>query len=120
MSGNASNRWTGRTLFALVLCLLAFTFAVEAKLAWYLPPHTMGSEVQAAKALPADTRQIIQPGLPDHNSIFPLLPLTLFLAAAVGSRPASATLRHIRNLDRSPIATSHFSPSNFLRPPPVR
>ena len=88
MSEDLSNRWTGRTLVALVLCLLAISFAVEAKLAWYLPQNTMGSDVQAAKALPADVPQLILHGLPDHNPIFPLLPLIL-LTIAIGCRPAT-------------------------------
>ena len=120
MSGDPSNRWTGRTLIALVLCLLAFTFALEAKLAWYLPPHTMGSEVQAAKALRADVPQVILHGIPDHNPIFPLLPLTLILAAVIAFRPSSIAFCAITGDDRSPSSTSNFSPTNFLRPPPVR
>jgi hypothetical protein len=120
MSQEFHGRWTGRTLIALVLCLLAFTFAVEAKLAWYLPPHTMGGEVQSAKALPADVPQIILHGLPDHNPIFPLLPLTMLLAAVTAFRPSADFLCAIKITDRSPRATSSFSPANFLRPPPVR
>jgi hypothetical protein len=120
MSGDLSNRRSSRTLIALVLCLLAFTFAVEAKLAWYLPPQTTGSEVQAAKALPADIPQIILHGLPDHNPIFPLVPLTLLLAVLTACRPAALSFCGVTANDRSPIATSSFSPTNFLRPPPVR
>jgi hypothetical protein len=120
VSGDFSKRWTSRTLIALVLCFLAVTFAVEAKMAWYLPPHTMGSQVQAAKALPADMRQIILHGLPDHHPIFPFLPLTLLLAAMVGCWPVSVPYCGISTQARSPLSTSSFSLSNFLRPPPVR
>jgi len=120
MSGDPTNRWTGRTLIAFVLCLLAFTFAMEAKLAGYLPPHTIGSEVQAAKALRADVPQVILHGLPDHNPIFPLLPLTLLLAVVTANRHLAVPFCRIPNNDRSPISTSSFSPTNFLRPPPVQ
>ena len=120
MSGDPSHRWTGRTLIALVLCLLAFTFAVEAKLAWYLPRHTMGSEVQAAKALPADTRQITLHALPDHNPIFPLLTISLLSAFVIAGQNVAVSFWRTANNVHSPISTSSFSPANFLRPPPVR
>ena len=120
MSGDPSKRWTGRTLITLALCLLAFTFAIEAKLAWYLPRHTMGTEVQAAKALPADTPQVILHGLPDHNPIFPLLQLTLLLAFVPAGGHLTQSFCRITNSERSPRSPSSFSPANFLRPPPVR
>jgi hypothetical protein len=120
MSGEFSGRWTGRTLIAVVLCLLAFTFAVEAKMAWYLPPHTVGTEVQAAKALRADVPQVILHGLPDHNPIFPLLPLTLLLGAVTAYRPTAYSLCAINKPNRSPKCAVSFSPANFFRPPPSR
>jgi hypothetical protein len=120
MSGDPSNRWTGRNLIVLVLCFLTFTFAVEAKLAWYLPRHTMGSEVQAAKAMPADTRQITLQALPDHIRIFPPLTLTLLMAFLPAGRQVAVCFWRTANNVRSPISTSSFSPANFFRPPPSR
>lgn len=120
MSGDSSNRRFGRNLIVLVLCFLTFTFAVEAKLAWYLPRHTMGSEVQAAKALPADTRQITLQALPDHNPIFPLLTLTLLMAFLPARRHVAVSFWRTTNKVHSPISSSNFSPANFFRPPPAR
>ena len=120
MSGDPSKRWTGRTLIALVLCLLAFTFAMEAKLAWYLPPHTVGSEVQAAKALPANVPQLILHGLPDHNPLFPMLPFALLVASVTAGHCVAVSFWRTASKIHSPISTSSFSPANFLRPPPVR
>jgi hypothetical protein len=118
MSGEFSSRWTGRTLIAVVLCLLAFTFAVEAKLAWYLPPHSMGSEVQSAKALRADVPQVILHAS-DHNPVFPLFSLTLILAAVTACQPAAYSLSAINKPVRSPKNATSFSPANFFRPPPA-
>lgn len=120
MSGDSQKRWTGRTLLAMVLCLLAVSFAMEAKMAWYLPPHTLGSEVQAAKALPANTPQLILHGLRDHNPMFPLLPLALLLAVSTGCLPATVSFLRKASGLRSPVFRPTFTPPNFFRPPPVR
>ncbi len=113
-------RTSGRTLIALVLCFLALTFAMEAKLAWYLPRNSMGSEMQAAKALPSDVRQVIQHGLTDHNPAYLLLPLTMLLALLTQFQPAALSQSNIKTRHRSPIrASAFFSPGNFFRPPPV-
>jgi len=106
-------------MLALILCLLAVTFAVEAKLAWYLPPHTRGIEVQAAKALPADTPQLIPHGLPDHNPMFPLLPLALLMALAIGCSSVAVSYYNAATFDRSPLSESSFSPLHLFRPPPI-
>ena len=120
MSADSPMRLNMQTLFAMALCLLAFTFAVEAKLAWYLPPHTMGSEVQATKAMPADVPQVILHGLPDHHPIFPWLSLTISLLFLIGSKPAALSFYGIHKRIRPPFSDSSFSPCNFLRPPPIR
>ncbi len=120
MSGDSPRRWTGRTFLALALCLLALAFSVEAKTAWYLPPHSMGSQIQAAKALPADAPQLIQHGLPDHPSIFCFLAATLLLASVIRWKPTAVSFRIAVNFDRSLFSFITFSPRNFFRPPPVR
>jgi hypothetical protein len=120
MSGDSQKRWTGRTLLALVLCILAISFAMEAKMAWYLPPHTLGSEVQAAKALPANTPQLILHGLPNHNPMFPLSPLALLLAVTTGCLPVAVSFFCRASGGRSPVFPPTFTPPNFFRPPPVR
>jgi hypothetical protein len=109
-----------QSLFAMALCLLALTFAVEAKLAWYMPPHTMGSEVQATKAMPADVPQLILHGLPDQHPMSPRLSLTALLLFLMGSNSAALSFYGIHKRTRPPISDSSFSHCNFLRPPPTR
>jgi hypothetical protein len=48
-----------REVLAFGLCILAFVFAFEAKLAWYSPPGDPGIQISAAKALRADSPSMI-------------------------------------------------------------
>jgi len=107
-----------REFFALILCLLAVIFSIEAKTAWYMPLHTLGSEVQAAKALPADVPQVIPHGFPGQIPPFFLLPFTVLFAFADRYFRRPALLRSTQEDDRSPSSSSAFS-RNYLRPPPV-
>jgi hypothetical protein len=119
MVGDCPRHRIRREVFALILCLLAVVFAFEAKTAWYLPPHTIGSEVQAAKALPADTPQVIPHGLPDQPLFF-LLSLTVLIALTDEHVRRPLSFGGLQLGDRSPSTSSAFSPYNFYRPPPVR
>lgn len=111
----------GRTVLALVLCLLAFTFAFEAKLAWYGPERGLGSEVRAAKALPADTHQLIPPGLGEAIPISPLISLALMAAiAAACLRPPRLLDQEVTNRPVAATPANYFSPQHFFRPPPTR
>lgn len=113
-------RTSGRSWIAIILCLLALTFAMEAKLAWYMPRNSMDHEVQASKALPSDARQAIQHGLNDQNPGYLLLPLTMLLALLTRFKPVALSLSHLTARDRSPICSAaFFSPRNFFRPPPI-
>ncbi len=108
-----------RVALTCVLCLLAVIFAVEAKTAWYGPIVGLGSDVRAAKALPADMPRIVEHGVPVPDPIHPGLS---FIALAtlptnwLAEMPArNATLR-----DPLPLArAAFFSPSIFFRPPPA-
>jgi len=120
MVGVSPRHLNRQKLFALVLCLLALVFAFEAKMAWYLPAHTAGSEVQAAKALPADTPQPIAHGLPGQLALFFLLPIAILFGLADIRASRSETCFGESQTDRSPSVSSAFSPGNFFRPPPVR
>lgn len=108
-----------RREIALILCLLCIVFAIEAKTAWYFPPHTIGVEVQAAKALPADTPQVIPHGLAKQPLFF-LLPFSILSALLDEHFRRPHLLFRLQSRDRSPSSISAFSPSNFLRPPPIR
>lgn len=120
MKEGSQIRWTSARVLALVLCLLAVTFSVEAKVAWYLPSHTVGCDLQFGKALPADVPQIIPHGMPDNYPLLPLLQVTLFSVFFAGYwRTACSLIRLIKH--RSPTGSGFtcFSPENFFRPPPV-
>ena len=109
----------GRTILALGLCLLAFSFAMEAKLAWYGPQVGIGSDMSAAKALPADVPDVVRHGVPAPDPIHPLVPF-LLLPIFAASILADAHLR-LRPAHHPPSfsAASYFSPKNFFRPPPA-
>src|SRR5579859_3729779 len=111
--------WIRKESFALILCLLAVVFALEAKIAWYMPPHTLGSEVQDAKALPADTPQLIPHGLSGQPPLFIFLPFTFLFALAAVCICRPLFYCGVKVNDRSPSSSSAFSPGNFFRPPPV-
>ncbi len=103
----------------MILCLLAITFAIEAKVAGYLPPNTLGNEVHAAKALPADVPQVILHGLSDHNPLYPLPPFSMLLAVLIGSCIAAVHYCGVSLDDYPSPSRSGFSPEKFSRPPPA-
>jgi hypothetical protein len=51
-----------RSILAVVLCVLAFLFAFEAKLAGYSPAGDASSQVSAAKALRVDAPTLVPHG----------------------------------------------------------
>jgi hypothetical protein len=120
MLGNsAASPAIHRIALAFGLCLLAFVFAVEAKTAWYGPLMGPGSEVRAAKAMPADMPRVIEHGIPTPDPIHPNIPFAILTALPV-ERPAripawSEILRSHTLVSRA----AYFSPPIFFRPPPV-
>ena len=122
MAGVRTSRTCIRTALALGLCLLAFGFAMEAKLACYCPAGGSGSEIVAAKARPADLPEIVSRGVlapgPIHSQMF-----VVFLAALIAASVWKADALPGRNTVYSRLSVSsaaYFSPSLFFRPPPVR
>lgn len=109
-----------RTPFALGLCLLAFLFAVEAKTAWYGPAHGIGSDVRAAKAMPA-----LSPKLVDHgNSSLDRAQTHISLVAHSASTALWAPRVNVRAGVVRPtrpvlFVADYLSPSLLFRPPPV-
>jgi hypothetical protein len=117
----------GRVLLAGSLCLLAFAFAMEAKMAWYGPALGPAQDICAAKALPADTpalalqRAHIGDSLSQQFSLTWLPAFAAILIAATGAM-AAAGASETRLLARNPVPVScrpHFSPLLFFRPPPA-
>jgi len=122
MAGVPTSRTLRRTVLALGLCLLAFAFAMEAKLAGYSPAGGSGSDIAAAKARPADLPEIVAHGVPAPD---PVDALTLFfvLAAWTGAslwKTDALPGRKIALPCRSVSSAAFFSSNLFFRPPPVR
>jgi hypothetical protein len=108
----------GRALLAFGLCILAFSFAMEAKLAWYVPEHGLAIAVSATKALPADVPDLVQHGVSAPAPVFAALPVLLLLFAAP-LWVAKLTQRLQRSLPYHPVSYAFcFSPQRFFRPPP--
>jgi hypothetical protein len=120
MSGkSAASPAPYRIALACGLCLLAVIFSLEAKTAWYGPAAGLGSDVRAAKALPADMVRVVEHGVPVPDPIHPGLAfavLTAVLAIRLTDVPAFGELVH----HPPPVArAAFFSPFLFFRPPPV-
>ena|ERR1035438_10486268 len=121
MAGASGSRTFRRTALALGLCFLAFSFAMEAKLACYSPASGSGSDIVAAKARPADLPEIISHGVhapdPAHSEM-----LVVFLAPLTATSLRKADSLLVRNSVYNHLSVSsaaYFSPSLFFRPPPV-
>ena len=109
-----------RTPLAIGLCLLAFLFAVEAKTAWYGPEHGIGSDVRAAKAMPA-----LSPELVDHGTSSPGRAHTHISLASLSPNAALwllGTYARTRVVLRTRFAffmADYWFPSLLFRPPPA-
>jgi hypothetical protein len=110
-----------RTSLALVLCVLAFLFALEAKAAWYGPVVGPGSDMQAEKALPADLTKMVEHGVTTPEPVHPQFPDSILTAWAVVLCGGAVVLpvRVIVNEHLQVSAAPYFSPSIFFRPPPA-
>jgi hypothetical protein len=108
-----------RTALTCALCLLAFTFAVEAKTAWYGPVSGPGSVVRASKAMPTDAPRVIEHGIPVPDPVHPQISFLLLATFSVLSLAAEAPMG--REGAHSPVKLSFeaFSPQLFFRPPPA-
>jgi hypothetical protein len=118
MRGRLSDRRL--RICAIVLCLLAAVFAIEAKVAWFSPAGSPPAQISAAKLLPADAPKHIADTLALPGNLHQvavlvevslLLALVLLIAAALPLRRLSRDGLGIRLFPA-------FSPALFLRPPP--
>lgn len=117
----------GRVLLACSLCLLAFAFAIEAKMAWCGPTLAATRDIGAAKALPADTpalamqRAHLSESISQQSS-FTLLPAFAVPMFAAAGAMATAGMTGARLLVSTQIPVSrrsYFFPLHFFRPPPA-
>jgi hypothetical protein len=121
MSGSFADRLPcRRATLAIALALLAILFAVEAKTAWY-GPFGAGGDVQAAKALPADTAKIFThrasaPNpLDSHSFLFTIFALVAFFAVSLHDMSYRPVLRSRPSL----LNPAFTSPLVLYRPPPA-
>jgi len=116
-----SSAETRRTTLALVLCLLAVLFAVEAKTAWYGPTTAPGGNVQSQKARPADLPAVVSHGVSNSPRItFALALIFLASAGAIASMVAGSFPGAKAHSSRIQVSAAHyFSPGLFFRPPPA-
>jgi len=91
-------------------------------MAWYGPAEGHGSDVRAAKAMPADTPELVFHGVPTPDPLHPQFPVALLSEfAAVLLLGIAAFERRGAARGRVPVpAAHHFYPGVFFRPPPVR
>ena len=122
MSGSsAASLSVRRTSLALGFCLLAFLFAVEAKTARYGPVAGPGSDVRAAKALPADSPKPVEQGVsapdPTHLRVG-FAALAAIMAARLLGTLVPGTSDLFSNCPPDFLSVS-FSPPAYVRPPPA-
>src|ERR1700690_1808159 len=82
-----------RTALTVCLCVLTFLFAVEAKTARYGPVAGPGSNVRAAKALPASPPRLVEHGVPAPDPTHPQVispKISASVAAILLAREVSA------------------------------
>jgi hypothetical protein len=110
-----------RRALALGLCLLAIVFAVEAKTAWFGPAGGPGSEVAAAKALPADLPRVIEHGVTIPQAVPPLISFAQMAALSplLSSGSILSPRRESAPGPASPSLAAFLSPQFFFRPPPI-
>jgi hypothetical protein len=108
------------TALGVVLCVLAFLFAFEAKLAWFSPLGSPPSQISAAKLQPADASKQIAAVLAAPGVLHPM---------SVGAAQALLFALPVLIVDRRPVRRAvrdrfkvcsfpGFIPSLFVRPPP--
>lgn len=117
----SASRSIGRTVLTFGLCLLAFSFAMEAKLAWYGPQIGIGNDVSAAKALPEDVPDMDLYGfqMPDPVSSRLFCILILSLAASCCLITTAFQWEDTQNGHRAFPSSRYFSSNLFFRPPPI-
>lgn len=110
----------GRALLAASLCVLAFAFAMEAKMAWYGPPIGAARDISSAKALPADTPAVVNHGaqMAIQDPFEPVLTWFAAFAALLIAVSGAGEFRRLAKFPIPVVSRPHFSPALFFRPPP--
>jgi hypothetical protein len=122
MARISASRNFKRTALAVGLCVLAFVFAMEAKMAWYSTAGGSGTEIAAAKARAADLPEVVAHGIPAPDPVHPQV-FFVFLAALTAAslwKPDVLSGRRFVHSDLAISSVAYFSSNLFFRPPPVR
>ncbi len=95
---------------------------MEAKMAGYGPAEGHGSNMRAAKAMPADNPELVAHGVPAPDPLQPQFPFVVLAELAVVLLAGSVTFeRRWTARDRAfAQAARLFYPGIFFRPPPAR
>ena len=118
----AVSRSFRQTAIALVLCVLAFAFAMEARMARYEPIAGVGSVLHASRVIQPEIRDLA----PDDTSSAAsgTLAFYCFLLAIVAAgcilAAESRTWDAVRRDMLCIPSRSHFFPQIAFRPPPAR
>ena len=122
MSGVAASRNFKRTALALGLCLLAFVFAMETKLACYSPVDGSARDIVAARALPAALPEVVSHGAHGADIVRSQISVVVLavLTAVFLWKEDTLLGRNIARGQLSISSAAYFSPNLFFRPPPVR
>ncbi len=110
-----------RTAFAIGLCILAFSFAMEAKLVLYSLADGSETDIAAARAFPADLPEAEASSVPAPDPVHPKTPFAIVPAWTAGSLcKADGWLGgNVPCTHLSVVSARCFSPNHFFRPPPV-
>jgi len=100
------------------LCLLAFLFAFEAKLAWFSPANTPCAQISATKLQPADAPKLIAQALATPKVAQHLPAEATLLAVALFIAVVPQAFAGMADKGFMPLVSSIFSPHLFRRPPP--
>ena len=116
----AASRPHRHSAIAFLLCLLAFSCAMEAKIAWYEPAAGPTIDARSTKAMPADIRDSSQDDFASADAAsapISFLILAIFSAAWLQMGEQAPGRLLITRIHRVP-STSFFSPQISFRPPP--
>jgi hypothetical protein len=119
MPGRLFNKRQWLLAIGGVLCLLAASFAFEAKLACYSPASSPAAQISSTKLQPADAPKLIAQALsaPAVLHHLPAEPIFVTTVAALGVPVPPSFAGSVRDQLKLQVP-SIFSPHHFRRPPP--
>lgn len=108
-----------RFLLACMLCMLALSFALEAKIAWYGTGNGRGIDISSAKAQPADGPIVVEHGASTIHAVWHSVWFTLPAILVALAFPHLLTLDWLA-LERAGLrilSVVFFSPLPLRAPP---